>query len=114
MLRDVLLRHLPERAGDLPPGPDAALVPDVLALRDDLAHAAALLEAGLGDAGAGLAGAWTSAPGEARRAYLAGFVRGVARHARDAALAEASGLEEIRALLQDRLKRPDRAFDRIG
>jgi hypothetical protein len=36
----------------------------------------------------------------------------VARHAGDTALAEASGLEEIRALLKDRLKRPVRAFDR--
>ncbi len=107
-LRQVLLLHLPDRGGALPLVPDAALVPDVLALRDDLAHAAALLDAGLAPAGAGNPG----------RDYVAGFVRGVARHSHDAALAEAAGLaeatglDEMRALLKDRLKGPDHAFDR--
>lgn len=108
-LREALLRHLPERGGDLPSGPEAALVPDVLALRDDLAHAAALLEAGLEEAGQTTGAARLA---EAGRAYLAGFVRGVARHAHDAALAEASGLEEMRVLLKERLEGPDRAFER--
>ncbi len=98
VLRDMLLRHLPERACGGPLGPEAVLVPDVLALRDDLAHAAALLEAGTGEGGA----------------YVAGFVRGVARHARDRVLAEAAGLEEIRALLKERLTGPDHAFDVTG
>ena len=128
-LREVLLGHLPDRAGDLLAEPDAVLVPDALALRDDLAHAAALLEAGLGkmgvgrlalgdagfgDAGFGDAGFGDAGFGDSGGAYVAAFVRGVARHAHDAALAEASGLEEMRVLLRERLNGPDHAFDRKG
>lgn len=123
-LREVLLAHLPDRAGPFPPGPDAVLVPDVLALRDDLAHAAALLEAGLGKVDAGEVGKGDAGTtemrleadrmGEAGRAYVAGFVRGVAAHAHDTALAHATGLDEMRALLKERLKGPDHAFDRTA
>ncbi len=94
--RSLLMRHLPGHAGDATPGAETALVPDMLALRDDLAHAAALLEKGGDDA-----------------AYVSGFVRGVARHAHDRALAEATGVEEMRALLKERLTGPDHAFDRV-
>lgn len=78
---------------------DADPVPDALALRDDLAHAAALLEDGIA---------------AAARDYVAGFLRGVAHHAHDPALAEAAGSArpgELRALLKARLDAPDRAFD---
>jgi CheY-like chemotaxis protein len=97
--RALMMRHLPDRAEDLAQTSEAAMVPDALALRDDLAHAAALLDA---------------RPGREGQAYVAGFVSGVARHARDAALADAAGsarLEEIRALLHARLDGPDHAFD---
>ena len=54
--RSLLLRHLPDLGDDLAPLGEAALVPDALALRDDLTHAAALMdEAGLGAAGLGAA-----------------------------------------------------------
>ncbi len=102
VLRDLLMRFLPDRDADLAFGTEAALHPDALALRDDLAYAADLLD---------------RRPGEGTRAYVAGFVVGVARHAHDAALAEAAVRarpEEIRALLQDRLAQPDHAFDCSG
>jgi hypothetical protein len=95
----LLMQSLPDHMGDITLG-EARLVPDVLALRDDLAHAADLLDAGFG-------------AGDAGRAYVAGFVKGVARHAHDPALAEAATRarpEEIRALLRDRLAGPDHAF----
>ena len=97
--RTLLMRHLPDRADDLDLATGAEVVPDALALRDDLAHAAALLDA---------------RPGRDGQAYVAGFVSGVARHARDLALADAAGsvrLDEIRSLLQARLDGPDHAFD---
>jgi CheY-like chemotaxis protein len=97
--RALLMRHLPDLADDLSLTSEAVMVPDALALRDDLAHAAALLDA---------------RPGCEGQAYVAGFVRGVARHARDAALADAAGcarLDEIRSLLRARLDGPDHAFD---
>lgn len=97
ILRDMLMRVLPDRAADLALGTEAPLNPDALALRDDLAYAADLLD---------------QRPGEGTRSYVAGFVRGVARHAHDAALAEASP-DDIRSLLHDRLARPDHAFDRL-
>ncbi len=96
--RTMLMRHLPGHADELALMGEAELVPDVLALRDDLAHAAAFLD---------------GRPGIEGQAYVTGFVRGVARHARDTALADAAGgarLDEIRALLQDRLDGPDHAF----
>ena len=102
----LLFRHLPDRVAGLPGGTEAPLHPDSLALRDDLARAAALIEAG------------TSSE---TQAYLSGFLSGVARHAHDAALAEAAEsagaapqtparLETLRTMLQRRLDGPDAAF----
>lgn len=99
-----LMRHLPDQIASVPDA-DAPLAPDNLALRDDLAHAAALIEAG------GVGGDQT---------YLSGFLTGVARHAHDAALAEAAyqagtapmtgGLDTLHAMLRRRLDAPDGAF----
>ncbi len=91
----VLLRHLPDRAAPLPEG-EEALVPDPLALRDDLARAADLIDAGLTEEGG---------------AYVAGFLSGVAAHAHDQDLADALGqatppgarLTRLRPLLDKRL-----------
>ncbi len=102
-LQDTLLSLLPQavtvdsRYPDLPLAPDS-LAPDSLALRDDLAHAARLLEADLD-------------PSTLR--YLAAFVGGVARHAHDHALAQAAlgaPLQDMRAELAARLAAPDLAF----
>jgi len=104
--QSLLIRHLPDRITSLPLGAEPPLHPDNLALRDDLARAAALIEAG------------TSPE---TRAYLSGFLRGVARHAHDPALAEAAEsagsaapvpgrLDALRALLQRRLDGADAAF----
>jgi CheY-like chemotaxis protein len=99
-----LTRHLPDPSALPPQAPETPLRPDHLALRDDLARAAALIEAGTDEDG---------------RRYLSGFLTGVARHAHDPALAEAaraardplSGpLDQLRGLLQHRLTRPDHAF----
>ena len=101
----LLKRHLPHHADQMTLAGEAALVPDGLALRDDLAYAAALL-----DAGDRLDDGTLDADG---CAYVAGFVRGVAHLAHDTALAEAAGevrLDHLRALLRDRLDRPDLAF----
>ena len=95
--RALLLRLLPAHAGTAVEAADTGLAPDRLALRDDLARAAALLD---------------HAMGETTQAYVAGFVRGVAQHAHDAALASARP-EDLRALLRDRLDRPDHAFDKL-
>ena len=96
--RGLLRRHLPELAAGAG-GAAEDPVPDALALRDDLAHAAALLDDGNA--------------AEARE-YVAGFLCGVASHAHDTALAEAARCArpgELRALLQARLDAPLRAFD---
>lgn len=69
-----LMRHLPDQIAAVADD-EAPLAPDSLALRDDLAHAAALIEAG------------TDAQSQQ---YLSGFLTGVARHAHDTALAEAA------------------------
>ena len=98
----LLKQHLPDHAGQMTAG-DIEMEPDGLALRDDLAHAAGLLDADLGEGRLDDAG----------RAYVAGFVKGVAHLARDTALAEAAGgarLDEMRVLLHARLSRPDMAF----
>ena len=98
--QDLLIRHLPEQVTGMP-ACDEALLPDMLALRDDLARAAALIEAG--------------AEGEAQ-AYLTGFVQGVARHAHDADLAAAAGvaragrMDQLGLLLRRRLAAADGAF----
>ena len=101
----VLLRHLPAQTASPVDATTMALVPDTLALRDDLTHAAALIEAG------------TDAAGEV---YLAGFLGGIARHAHDPALAKAAAeagaspstgrLDQLRMMIRSRLNAPDGAF----
>ena len=101
--RTTIARHLPDPMTGPPDAPDTPLTPDTLALRDDLAHAAALIEAGTDAAG---------------QAYVTGFLSGVARHAHDAALAEAvllgqsrdGNLTQLAHLLRDRLNAPAPAF----
>jgi CheY-like chemotaxis protein len=70
-----LSRHLPDLAIVPPAGADPGLTPDRLALQDDLAHAAAALGAN---------------PDAAERHYLAGFLRGLARHTQDEGLEAAA------------------------
>ncbi|MFN6978926.1 MAG: response regulator, partial [Gemmobacter sp.] len=103
-LRDLVLRHLglrvpaPATEAGLPP-------PDPLALRDDLERAARLLD---------------GAPGAGAQRYLAQFIAGLARSARDDALAEAAGrmtrdagaVPAVAALLARRLRAAPAAFDR--
>jgi DNA-binding NarL/FixJ family response regulator len=76
---------------------DAVICPDPLALRDDLARAAAVLAA---------------APDVTARRYLAGFLLGVANHAHDSALVRAArdaslpshtSLDQLRGLIDKRL-----------
>ncbi|MEI4472688.1 response regulator [Frigidibacter sp. MR17.24] len=74
-LRELLpdeLRSVPPRGLD----PGEAPAPDLLALRDDLARAAGILE--------------DPAPGTAELDYVAGFLEGLARLSDDPALAEAA------------------------
>ena len=100
--QEVLIRHLPDHIIGLP-APDEALTPDTLALRDDLARAASLIEAGVT---------------AESRAYLTGFLTGVARHAHDDDLVAAVGdaaplterLDHVRRLLHGRLERADQGF----
>lgn len=104
----VLMRHLPEHIMAVA-DPDAPLAPDHLALRDDFAHAAALIEAGL-----------AAGPDADSQVYLSRFVTGVARHAHDTVLAEAAEqaatsplatrFDHMRYLLQHRLATPPDAF----
>lgn len=97
-----LLRHLPDRPQPAPAA-EVPLSPDALALRDDLAHAADLIDAGL-----------TEANGQ----YLTGFLSGVAAHAHDrdleAALRDSAPagqkLARIRPLLDHRLAGSTPAF----
>ncbi|MEO8244365.1 MAG: response regulator [bacterium] len=103
--QNTLIRHLPDETARLDASLDPPLQPDNLALRDDFARAAALIEAG------------TDAE---TQIYLSGFLTGVARHAHDAALAEAaecvgnaplSGrLDQLRQMLAGRLANPSIAF----
>ena len=88
----------------LPLAADTSLLPDRLALRDDLARAACVLE---------------DDPDPARRRYLTGFVAGVARHAHDPALARAAleagqnpdlGLDGLRHLINRRLALTETGF----
>ena len=98
--QDLLIRHLPDRIAS-PLNAEPALQPDRLALRDDFARAATLIEAGVPDEG---------------HAYLTGFLSGVARHAHDDALTAAltedtpQRLNRVRDLLARRLARADRGF----
>ena len=88
--------HLPELDIHPPPiAPSAPVAPDPLALRDDLAFAAAALQ---GD------------PGADRQSYVSAFLTGIAAHAHDQGLAEAArasgdgpGLDRLRAELAARL-----------
>jgi CheY-like chemotaxis protein len=74
--QSAILAHLPDGKSRRPiAAPDAGTVPDTLALRDDLARAAAALAAG---------------PNLAERAYLSGFLAGIARQTVDTPLGEAS------------------------
>ncbi len=83
--QSAILAHLPDGNSRQPiAAPDAGSPPDALALRDDLARAATALAAG---------------PNLAERAYLSGFLAGIARHTVDAPLGEASA----------RLRDPDAA-----
>ena len=96
--RATLARHLPEPLDALREVGDTPLNPDSLALRDDLAHAAALIEAGTDAAG---------------QAYVTSFLSGVARHAHDSVLAEAAAshrMADLRHLLRVRLDTPVPAF----
>lgn len=98
----VLMRHLPDRILGQP-GADEALAPDTLALRDDLAHALDLIDAGVTPES---------------QAYLMGFLNGVARHAHDTDLVEAVGgdgalgarIDHLRRLLDRRLDQTGAAF----
>jgi hypothetical protein len=83
--QSAILAHLPDGKSRQPiAAPDAGSAPDALALRDDLARAATALAAG---------------PNLAERAYLSGFLAGIARQTVDAPLGEASA----------RLRDPDAA-----
>ena len=94
-----LLRQLfPDRAGRLAAGAEG-VVPDRLALRDDLIHAVDMLD---------------HLPGPEGEAYVAGFVHGLAVDSGDAALealsAGKSDLSSLRAALLARLKSSGPAF----
>ena len=101
----VLIRHLPQQITGLSQDADEPLLPDTLALRDDFNRAAELIEVGASPE---------------TQAYLSSFLTGVARHAHDAALAEAaqnagaaplSGrLDHLRAMLRRRIEGADGAF----
>jgi CheY-like chemotaxis protein len=85
-------------AGDAP-------LTDLIALTDDLAHVAERL---------------SHEPGQEERRYLAGFLRSLARSARDAGLAQAAGqialsgasLPEIAAAIRDRISAAPAPFAR--
>lgn len=98
-----LSRHLPEYVLSAPP--DAPLTADPLALQDDLAHAAAALGHN---------------PSPAEQRYVAGFLRGIARHAHDSGLeaaalsAETTGMGTLRQLVRQRLEEAQGAFAQKG
>ncbi len=95
-----ILAHLPDCQGRAVAAAESAVNPDPLALRDDLASAAAVLGAD---------------PGPHQRAYLSGFLSGIARQMQDARLGVASAgltepgstLEPLSRLLQKRLTEAD-------
>lgn len=108
-----LMRHLPDQIAPSSltelADAEAPLTPDNLALRDDFARAAAMIEAGIA----------TGSHAETR-SYLSSFLTGVARHARDMALAEAAehaatcdlatGFDPLRQMLARRLAAKPDAF----
>jgi hypothetical protein len=101
-LQAILLALLPGRAVPDLAVADLAVATDPLALRDDLAYAAGLLDAD---------------PDPDLRHYLAGFLGGVARQAHDQPLAEAAMWAQpkgLRAALNSRLALPDQAFTQQG
>jgi DNA-binding NarL/FixJ family response regulator len=92
----LVLAHLPGRQFNIEPGEAGVLRPDRLALRDDLAHAAALIAAG---------------PDDRQRRYLSAFVGGLARSLKDSDMARAAdaasegeGLPALAGLLSHRLE----------
>ena len=105
--QDAILRHLPDRADRNPATTaDQAILPDPLALQNDLEHAAALVTASL-------------TPVQAR--YLAGFVAGIAQSAHDPALARAArniagpdGLDRLGQLLASRIRTGKNPFGGDG
>lgn len=101
-----LRHHLPDL--DLLPAPagEDVILPDPLALQDDLLRAADALRGN---------------PDPARRRYVTGFVASLARQAQDGALAtasllaaEASDLAPLRGLIDQRLNRAEAAFPTSG
>jgi CheY-like chemotaxis protein len=94
-----LRQHLPGM--DEAPISEAAIMPDPLALQDDLSHAATAL---------------AGQPDAAERRYVTGFLLGLAQHAHDAALASAAhdagaasssiGLDHLRRMVNLRLTQP--------
>ncbi|AXC51004.1 response regulator [Paracoccus suum] len=91
VFQQTILNALPEDARPKGPRilPTELVVPDAAALRDDLAHAATLLEDGVE---------------RSDRTYLGRFVAGVARSAHDAALEDAAEV-----MLSDQARSTDRA-----
>ena len=104
----MLRRFLPATIR-LPEVSATPIIPDPLALRDDLAHAAAVL---------------ATAPDGGTRHYLAGFLTGIARQAQDPALEAAAGaagqapldrpLEALRGMINRRLDRCGDGFELRG
>ncbi|WP_309667421.1 response regulator [Tabrizicola sp.] len=98
--QQAILALLPDHKDRAIAAEDTAATADPMALRDDLATVAAALRA---------------APGPVQRAYLSGFLGGIARQTSDTQLGAASqtlaapgaALEPLAALLQDRLARTD-------
>lgn len=97
----LLRRLMPGRIGPHPPLRDDAILPDPLALQDDLGRAAALLA------------------GNAAGGYVAGFVRGLAGQMQDPPLEEAArqarrgdpaGLAALRGLVGHRIAAPPGLF----
>jgi CheY-like chemotaxis protein len=102
LLQDMLLAFLPGRTAPAVGVAEMVVAPDPLALRDDLAYAARLLQAD---------------PDPDLRHYLAGFLGGVAQQAQDQPLACAAILAQpkgLRAALNARLALPDQAFAQQG
>jgi CheY-like chemotaxis protein len=102
--QEMLIRHVPEMAEAMS-GEDQLVAPDRLALRDDLQRAAAVL---------------ATAPDRSHHRYIADFLTGIARHARDPALAaaaEGAGLAPtaatlavLRGLIDRRLSKGDAVY----
>jgi CheY-like chemotaxis protein len=97
VFRNAIQRLFPGAPLPLPASlPDPGPPPDPIALTDDLAH---------------LADRLSHDPGQEERHYLAGFLRGLARSAHDAALAQAASqvaasganLPEVAALIRARI-----------